>query len=185
MKDRTAIQYVDAREFGGAERIALRLAAAIGDTPGWRSVIAYHVEPGIAPLVSEARGLAIEVIPLPARGALRLGSLASFAMHMQATKPAVFHAHLPSPLASRGGLLAARTARVPAVVASAHLHVALPHVWQRARVRASRVDRYIAVSEAVAVGLESFGIGRDAIRVVPNGLVDIDSYGSRNGETKR
>jgi glycosyltransferase involved in cell wall biosynthesis len=183
MNHRTAIHYLDAREFGGAERVALVLAAGIGDAPGWRSVIAYHVEPGIAPLVSEARGLGVGLLPLPARGLLRGAGLTSLAMHMCAARPAVFHAHLPSPLAARGGLLAAAVARVPGVVATAHLHVALPHVWQRARVRASRVDRYIAVSRAVAVGLESFGISRHAIRVVPNGLVDVDAYGLPTGVT--
>ncbi len=185
MKDRTAIQYVDAREFGGSERVALAVAAGVADAPGWRSVIAYHLHPDVSPLISEARGLGIDLIPLPAHGLTRFWALASLAMHMRAAKPAVFHAHLSSPLAARGALVAAAAAGAPAVVATAHLHVPLPHVWQRARVRALRVDRYIAVSEAVALGLQSIGISRDAIRVVPNGLRNIDDYAPRTTETYR
>jgi glycosyltransferase involved in cell wall biosynthesis len=176
VKERTAIQYVDAREFGGSERVALTLAAGIGTTPGWRSVIAYHRASALAPLASEARALGIAAVPLSARGVKRLGSLASFAAHLRSAPPSVFHAHLPYPLAARGGLLAAAAADVPAVVATAHLHVPMRHFWQRARARRVRVDHYIAVSEVVRDGLRSLGIDANSVSVVRNGLPDIEAY---------
>jgi glycosyltransferase involved in cell wall biosynthesis len=183
MKQRTAIHYIDGREFGGSERVALSLAAGIDDTPGWRSVIASHRWPALAPLVAEARGLGLETTRLQPDGLKRLASVASMAVHMRRRRPSVFHAHLPDPLAARSGLVAAAAADVPAVIATAHLHVPLRRVWQRARARALRVDHYIAVSSAVGDGLQSLGIDPRSISVVHNGLVDVDSYahGTVNG----
>jgi glycosyltransferase involved in cell wall biosynthesis len=177
MKQRTAIHYIDGREFGGSERVALSLAAGIDDRPGWQSVIAYHQWPALAPLVAEARGLGLQTTPLRADGLNRLASVASLAVQMRRRRPSVFHAHLPDPLAARSGLVAAAAADVPAVVATAHLHVPLRRVWQRARARALRVDQYIAVSSAVGHGLEAQGIDRRSISVVHNGIVDVDTYG--------
>jgi glycosyltransferase involved in cell wall biosynthesis len=184
-KRRTAIQYVDAIEFGGSERVALTIAAGIAAAPGWRSVIAYHRASGLAPLATEAHALGIEAVSLPAHGLQRLRGLASYALELRSTPPSVFHAHLPNPLAARGGLLAAEVADPPAVVATAHLHVPLRRFWQRARARRSRVDHYIAVSEFIREGLRSWGVESDSISVVHNGVRDIEAYPSRKSGVQR
>ena len=129
--------------------------------------------------------MGIETVALPARGVKRLGGLASFAAHMRSTSPSVLHAHLPNPLAARGGLWAAVAANPPAVVATAHLHVPLRRFWQRARARGVRVDHYVAVSEAVGDGLRSLGIDANSISVVHNGVPDIEAYAGSKAGTVR
>jgi glycosyltransferase involved in cell wall biosynthesis len=68
----------------------------------------------------------------------------------------VFHAHLSSPVAAKYALLAAVLARVPAVLAT--VQVIAPHRPDRSTLRQLRllargVDRYLAVSHAIAAAL--------------------------------
>jgi len=93
---------------------------------------------------------------------------------LRAEQPAVFHAHLCSPLACKDGLFAAVLARIPAVMATAHLFPELQinrFVYAQHRFLATRVDRYIAVSHEVARRLpQTFHIPSCKINVVHNGI---------------
>jgi glycosyltransferase involved in cell wall biosynthesis len=85
----------------------------------------------------------------------------------------VFHAQLTWPLSCKYGLLAARLARVPAVVATAHSRYQIaPVLARQPRVIARCVDRYLAVSQGVARQLrEDFRIPARKVSLVRNGIV--------------
>jgi len=93
---------------------------------------------------------------------------------LRAEQPAVFHAHLNSPLACKDGLIAAVLARIPAVIATAQLfgELSVSHfVYAQQRFVAAGVDRYIAVSHEVARRLhQAFHIPARKINVVHNGI---------------
>lgn len=83
---------------------------------------------------------------------------------------AVFHAHLPWTLRCTRGIVAARIARIPAIVASQQLYQ-LPHErGPRAKqALVSRfVDRYIAVSSAMGEELRSVVAHPDRVAVIHN-----------------
>ena len=168
---RTVIHYSDSRVFGGTERAILRLIAAT-DAARWRHVLLHH-ETAPEPLVSGARalGTGVQCVPIVA-GKLDVPHLVALIGCIRRQDAAVFHAHLHWPLACKYGIAAARAARVPAVVATAQLHVELAHagfVDLQHRLMTAFVDRYIAVSADVAANLERrFGVGASKITVVPN-----------------
>jgi glycosyltransferase involved in cell wall biosynthesis len=172
---RTAVHFIDSAEFGGAEQAMLHLLAGL-DRRRWRPVLFHHSEPGLAPLLNQATGLNVKLQEVP-----RIRSkpsiapwLLEFRRELRAERPAVFHAHLNGPLACQPALLAATLARVPAVVATVQLFVKLSLSWfiyAQQRFLASRVDRYIAVSDEVAARLrQTFHIPAGKLDVVHNGI---------------
>jgi len=170
MPDRLVVQFVDSREVGGAERSVVHLSSALASSSHWRPLIVYRESPQLVALMAEAQGLGLETRPLPTSRIAGVGTLASLTRALRETRPQVFHAHLPWPLAARIPLIAAGLARVPAIVATAHLHVTLPYPWQRLRARVAPVDRYLAVSNYVARGLVDNGINPNRIAVIHHGI---------------
>jgi glycosyltransferase involved in cell wall biosynthesis len=174
---RTVVHFIDTAEFGGAERALVHLLTRL-DRRAWRPVLFHHDEPGLKPLVDAVDAAAIErrVVP-PMRGPRGLARVPGFARALRAAGAAIFHAHLNWPLACSGGLLAAARARIP-TVATVQLFSAFPRastMGLQRRLVPRRVDRYIAVSEAVAEDIvRHLQVPRDRIRVVPNGVA-IDS----------
>jgi glycosyltransferase involved in cell wall biosynthesis len=132
-----------------------------------------HHDTAPAPLVAGARalGASVQCVPVVA-GKLDVPHLVALIGCIRRQEARVFHAHLHWPLACKYGIAAARAARVPAVVATAQLHVELPHdgfVDLQHRLMTAFVDRYIAVSEDVAANLgRRFGVSASKITVVPN-----------------
>src|SRR5512136_2048631 len=124
---RTVVHFTDSSGFGGAEQALLILMAGL-KRQGWRSVLMYHVSPGITPLIEGATELDVELWPVPRmpdglQGARRVWP---FSRELRARRPDVFHAHLTWPLACKFGLMGAILARVPALVATVQLYVEFP-----------------------------------------------------------
>lgn len=171
----TVVYFTDSVAFGGAEQMMLHLLAGL-DRERWRPLLLYHPGPGVAEMLQQAHALAVDTLgvpamPLGAEGARRVLALRAL---LRRIRPAVFHAHLRWPLACKYGIVAAILARVPAVVATAHLFVALPYNRSerlQQRLIANGVHRYIAVSREVADRIhETFAIPRPKLTIVPNAV---------------
>jgi glycosyltransferase involved in cell wall biosynthesis len=174
----TVVHFIESAVFGGTERVLLQILAGL-DSRRWRSVLAYHPGPGIAPLLQEARGLEIELRAVPRMDRPHdLRRLSAFIQMLRATRPAIFHAHLNWPLACKYGLAAAAISNVPAIVVSEHVYVPVP--WRCSillqRLLATRINRYIAVSREVAQRVrDNFALPAGKLQVIYNGI-DVEAY---------
>jgi glycosyltransferase involved in cell wall biosynthesis len=149
--------YTDSRVLGGAENAMFMLAESL-DPEAWRTTLLVDDAAGVEPLLERAGELGVPVrrlpsLPLGLVGARRVPSLARM---LRAERPDVFHAHMSSPLAAKWALSAAVAARVPAVVGT--VQVISDYVPDRStllqlRLLARGVDRYLAVSRAIAAEL--------------------------------
>jgi glycosyltransferase involved in cell wall biosynthesis len=168
------VLFTDTAGFGGAEQMLLALATGL-DRGRWRPVIAHHPD-GADVLAARADALEIERWPVPRMpdGATGARRLPRYVRSLRRRRPAVLHAHLTWPLACKFGLLGAVAARVPAVAATVQLFLdhrptALASVQYRLLTRS--VGRWIAVSSAVADGLEhTLDWPPDRIEVVYNAV---------------
>jgi glycosyltransferase involved in cell wall biosynthesis len=162
------VHFVETAAFGGCEQSMLHLAAGL-DRRHWRPVVLHHPEPGLAPLLLRAEQLGIET-----RGVRRAGGPRGLVRALRDLQPDVFHAHLHVPLACTSALMAATLARVKAVVATEQLWVDLSgarSLYLVSRLVGRLVDRYVAVSHAVAAQLRSpYGVPGGKVVVVPNGI---------------
>jgi glycosyltransferase involved in cell wall biosynthesis len=166
--------YVDSAAFGGAEQCLLNVLGEL-DRERWRPVLLHHPEPGLAPLLAQAERLDVALRETPrVRWRTGYAAFAPLVRRIAAERPAVFHAQLTWPLACKHGLLAAAITRGPSLVATAHLfieHVVTARVRLQQRILTPLVQRYVAVSRAVAAHWErDLGVPRDKLRVVPNGI---------------
>ena len=116
---RTVVHVSDSSQFGGTEQALLHLLGCL-DRTEWRPVLYYRRGPGVAPLLDKIRSLELEARPLPETWP-RVDRLRRLIRELRDLRPAVLHAHLHWPLACRLGIVAARAARVPAVVATSQL----------------------------------------------------------------
>jgi glycosyltransferase involved in cell wall biosynthesis/aminoglycoside phosphotransferase (APT) family kinase protein len=161
---RTVVHYTDARATGGAERVALALLRGL-DPGRWRPVLVVHDHAALAGLIREARGLdvAVHVVPAPG-GPGGLSALLPLARVLRNLRPAVVHVHRSWARSGNVGVLAARLARVPAIVSTEHLYLeSTPRRGRLVRRLVDvSVDRHIAVSEHIAAAL------RDRLRVSPS-----------------
>ncbi|HEY0317892.1 MAG TPA: glycosyltransferase [Solirubrobacterales bacterium] len=149
--------YTDSRVLGGAENAMFMLAESL-DPEAWRTTLLVDDAAGVEPLLERAAelglpGRRLPSLPLGLVGARRVPSLARM---LRAERPDVFHAHMSSPLAAKWALSAAVAARVPAVVGT--VQVISDYVPDRStllqlRLLARCVDRYLAVSRAIAAEL--------------------------------
>jgi glycosyltransferase involved in cell wall biosynthesis len=174
----TVVHFIESAAFGGTERVLLQILAGL-DARRWRSILLHHPEPGIAPLLDEARRLGVELRAVPRMERLRdLRHLPALVRMLRSIRPAIFHAHLNWPLACRFGLGAAAIANLPAIVATEHVYVPVP--WRRSillqRLLATRIDRYFAVSHEVAQRLhQNFDLPDSKLQVIHNGI-DLGAY---------
>ena len=170
---RTVIHFTDSTAFGGSEKMLLTVLENL-DRRTWKPLLMHHPGPGIEELLDGARHLGVDARPVPrvspgagARGRKALGA------EIGADRPAVFHAHLSWTLRCSEALRAARSARVPAVVATQQLFSEIQHPLEmlRQRLVASSVDRYIAVSVDLARRLGATPLfPRRKIRVIRNAV---------------
>ena len=170
---RTVVHYSDSATFGGTERAILRLMGAM-DRGQWRVVLLHHADAPSA-LVEGVRSLGAETREVRrVKGKLDVGALSALAAAIRSVGPSVFHAHLHWPLACKYGIAAASAARVPAIVATAHLHVEIDRagfVDLQHRMVSQIVHRYIAVSRDVASNLvRRFHVSEAKIIVIPNAV---------------
>ncbi len=172
---RTVVHFTDSAQFGGTEQAVLHILAGL-NRRHWQPVLFHHHEAGLTPLFERAKSLDVRLRPIPrVQGRRSLVTwLPRLIKELRAEQPAVFHAHLNSPLACKDGLIAAVLARIPAVIATAQLfgELSVSHfVYAQQRFVAAGVDRYIAVSHEVARRLhQAFHIPARKINVVHNGI---------------
>lgn len=174
---RTVIHFTDSHTFGGTEQVLLHTLAGL-DRQHWRPVLFHHPEPGIKPLLDKAQKFNVKLQTVPRIRTIRdIRRLLQFIRALRTECPVIFHAHLTWPLSCKYGLVAAILARTPAIVATAQLYVdpwELPKkcfLYAQPRIIATGIDRYLAVSQAVALQLcHSFHIPAKKIELVPNGI---------------
>ena len=160
--------YTDSRVLGGAENAMFMLLASL-ERGEWEPTLLLEDSPEVEPLRERAAALGVPVrlvapMPLGLVGARRVPALARL---LRRERPAVFHAHMSSPVACKWGLAAAVLARVPAVLGTVQVGAYEPpnrsaywQLWALAR----RVDRYLAVSREIAAELAG-GLGWPAPKV--------------------
>jgi glycosyltransferase involved in cell wall biosynthesis len=154
---RSTFFYTDSRVLGGAENAMFMLLESL-DRGEWQPTLLLDDAPGVEPLAARAAALGVPLrrlapLPLGLTGARRVPALARL---LRRERPAVFHAHMSSPVACKWALAAAVLARVPAVLGTVQVGEYEPpdhsaH-WQL-RLLARGVGRYFAVSRAIAVEL--------------------------------
>ncbi len=153
----SVVHFTDTHAFGGAERMLLTLAGGLAQRR-WRCVLLYHPGPGTVELSEQAQALGIETLRVARPSRRRdLSHLRRLVQLLARSRPSVFHAHLAWPLRCSYGLVAAALARRPAVIATQQL-LSTSGVGRRRlaqRLIGSCVDRYIAVSEAMARALRA------------------------------
>jgi len=172
---RRVVHYVDSDVFGGSEEVALHLMASL-DRARWEPVLLHHTGSGVARLADGAGRLGVRTnaVSRGERG-WRITGLPPLWRAIRAERPAIFHAHLSWPLACKYGVLAAWLARVPAIVATAHLYVEL-RGNRRPPVMLRPLRRIIAVSDEVKtryagelrVPARKLAVVRNGIRVPPS-----------------
>ena len=169
---RTVVHVSDSFQFGGTEQSLLNLLAEL-DRGEWRPVLYCRRADGVAPLRDGARRVKVEVRPLP-EGQPHVTRLIRLAGELRALRPALLHAHLHWPLACRLGIVAARAARVPAVVATSQLLMDARRTLSteaQHRILAGLIDRYFAVSHDLGQRLhERFAVPARKIQVIPNAI---------------
>lgn len=174
---RSIFFYTDSRVLGGAENAMFMLLGSL-DRGEWEPTLLLEDAPEVEPLAARAAALGVPVrriqpLPLGLVGARRVPGLVRL---LRRERPAVFHAHMSSPVACKWGLAAAVLARVPAVMGTVQVGAYEPDrssYWQL-RVLARRVDRYLAVSREIADELvERLGWPAEKVEVVYN-AVDAD-----------
>jgi glycosyltransferase involved in cell wall biosynthesis len=154
---RSIFYYTDSRVLGGAENAMFMLLESL-DRDRWSPTLLLDDAKGVEPLRDRAAELAVPVrgvepLPLGLSGARRLPALVRL---LRELRPDVFHAHMSSPLAAKWALSAAVLARVPAVLGTVQVisdFVPGRSTFLQLRLLARGVDRYLAVSQAIAAEL--------------------------------
>jgi glycosyltransferase involved in cell wall biosynthesis len=166
------LHYVDGGAYGGTERSLLQLVEGLG-RKGYECSIRCHQEAELARMCDEARAKGLSIRQVRPSGWRTPRVLYQLAREFRAFHPTILHLHMPSVLGCRDGVAAAALARIPVVIATVQLWIPQPqrlvvHVKQRLLSRF--IDRYVAVSRAIAAQLsEEFHVPREKIRVVHNG----------------
>lgn len=174
---RSIFFYTDSRVLGGAENAMFMLLGSL-DRGESEPTLLLEDAPEVEPLAARAAALGVPVrrippMPLGLAGARQVPGLARL---LRRERPAVFHAHMSSPVACKWGLSAAVLARVPAVLGTVQVGAYEPDrssFWQL-RLLARGVDRYLAVSREIAAELvEDLRWPAEKVEVVYN-AVDVE-----------
>jgi starch synthase (maltosyl-transferring) len=179
---RSIFFYTDSRVLGGAEDAMFMLLAGL-DRGAWEPTLLLEEAVGTEPLRERAAALKVPVfnvapMPLGLAGARRAFGLRRM---LRRHRPDVFHAHMSSPVACKWGLGAAWAARVPAVLGTVQV-ISAGYVPERStmlqlRLLARGVDRYLAVSAAIAAELAGgYDWPAEKITVVHN-AVELERFG--------
>ena len=180
------VHYVDTASFGGMEQTVATLIEHL-DTSTFENVLAHHGSPELRQLVARAEASGAQSWVLPDLGDGLLHSLPAFVAKLRSESVDIFHAHLNWPLAGHRGIAAAAVARIPAICVSEHAFVPIP--WRTSvaleRLLSACIDRYIAVSHAVAAKLiETFSFLRPKVEVVYSGVA-LERFDVRSTSHKR
>ncbi len=177
--NRTVVYYIDSATFGGTEQALLHLLAGI-DRQNWEPVIFHHAEPTLAPLLEGARSMNVNTQLVPRmQGFQTVSGLPRFTQQLREERPTIFHAHLNWLLSCKYGLLASILAHIPVVIATMQQYMKPPWgrtVYLQHRIVEKFIDRYIAVSDAVAQQLcQTFHVPANKIHVIHNSI-PVDRY---------
>jgi L-malate glycosyltransferase len=159
--------------FGGAEQVLLTSLRGLR-RDRWRSVLYYYRDAQVAPLLEGARSAGADtraISNVPSESILN--RIIRLARMLRLEKCVIFHAHLPLPEYCRIAVMAAALARIPVIIATAHLfqHAPSPRSLLYQRVLNIFVDRYIAVSHDLSRHLlHDLGIPPQKITVIHNGV---------------
>jgi glycosyltransferase involved in cell wall biosynthesis len=181
--------YSDSNVLGGAEQAMFMLLESLLleplDREEWRPTLLLDDRPGAELLAERAEALGVPVrligpLPLGLEGARGVPALVRL---LRRERPAVFHAHMSSPVACKWGLAAAVLARVPAVLGTVQVGGYEPpdrSAYRQLRALSRGVDRYLAVSHGIANELvEGLHWPRRKIDVVYNAVdlarVDVEA----------
>ena len=173
---RTIVHFTDTTGFGGAEQMLLTTLAGL-DRDRWRCVLMHYANAGAETLARTARSLDIETRTLPGKRGHAPGDVRVLMRAIQAERPALLHAHLIGAMRCTRGMLAARLAGVPAVVATQQLYPRSlsRRMRMRQRLISVIVDRYIAVSHAMAAVLRRGMLFKARVAVIHN-AVDVSAF---------
>ena len=171
---RTVIHFLDSNTMGGCEQVLLSLVANL-DRALWNPIVFHRESTGIAPLLTSLERMEVPCFPVHRIDRRNFfNGIRRFTSQLREASPDVFHVHLNWPLACRHELIAARLARVPAIVATAHLCSGLEGVrlaWLKQAVQVRTIDKYIAVSENVKEWLcRDLQVSGSKVQVVRNGV---------------
>ncbi|MBI4054968.1 MAG: glycosyltransferase [Elusimicrobia bacterium] len=158
------------RTWRGGQQQLLYLATHL-KAQGHRNTI---LCPPQAPLATEAAGRGLEIFPLSCRGEWDLWSLWKLRRWVRDLRPQVLHAH--SGHAVTYALFAA--CGNPHLRCVAHRRVDFPLSSPLSRIKYSRMDRILSISQAVRRVLEGEGLPQRKIRVV-HSAVDLKALRER------
>jgi glycosyltransferase involved in cell wall biosynthesis len=168
------VHFVEGDTLGGCEEVVKMLLWGL-DRRRWRPILFHQGGPRMAGIIRElSRGgiMCRNVPPIDRRNAAK--GLWTFVRELRNAKAVFFHAHLSWALGCRYELIAAKLARVPAIVATSHLCSMLPDTrisrWKR-HLQSGVVGRYIAVSDHVKKNLRAeLHLDESKVTVVRNGI---------------
>jgi glycosyltransferase involved in cell wall biosynthesis len=177
--NRTVVYFIDSTTFGGSEQALLHLLTGL-DRQRWCPVLYHHAEPGLAPLLEGAHRLGVKTRVVPRLQSFQtISGLPRFLQQLTVERPVIFHAHLSWLLSCKYSFLASFLTRVPKVIATMQQYMKPPWgrtVYLQQRLVEKFVDRYIAVSEAVAQQLcQTFKVPPHKIQVIHNSI-PVDWY---------
>jgi glycosyltransferase involved in cell wall biosynthesis len=154
---------------GGAEQVVIRLAAGL-DRSRFEPIVVCLDQPGVFAPVAEEAG--VPVTALGKRGALDARALVRLERLLVRRRVDVVHTHLWG--ADFWGRMAARAARTPIILSTAHNVDTWkkPYHFVADRLLARVTSRLVAVSDEVRHFYESRGVGRGRWQVVYNGVAD-------------
>ncbi len=166
----TVFHINDARGWRGGERQTLLLARGL-HALGHRSVLC---APAAGTLFAEAVRAGIETIDVPLRAEFDLFSVVKLRKAVRATRPHVVHTHTGH--AHTTGLLATCGMRGTKLVVSRRVDFHMrKNAFSRLKYRSSRVDKILAISNAVRDILLSDGVPAEKIGLAYSGI-DLEKF---------
>ena len=165
MKPRTVLHLNTEAGWRGGEAQTLRLAAGLRDR-GLRCLIVGV--PG-GELVRRASAVGLEVVPIPMRGELDLVAARALARILREERVDLLHAHTAHAV-TLGTLAGLATGGRPAAVASRRLSFPLRRAFLGRLKYSFRIDRVIAVSEAIRRLLLRQGLDPARVATVHSGI---------------
>lgn len=173
------VYYVDSDGFGGAEQVLYTLLRGL-DRDIWHPVLAYHPSPGISAFINSVEQLGVDTFQTSRIAGYRdIKGIREFSSKLKILKPRIFHANINWPLSCSGGIIAAFTARIHAIIGTQHLYEKLESrsLCAFQFLISLLVNRYIAVSADLADELAQ-AVPAYKIRVIQNGI-DFDRFSAQ------
>ena len=177
MNQLRVLHIIGGGEFGGAERHILNLCASLDPRKAAITVVCLFEEP----FARMAKETGVNVLVVPMRHKLDLGTLTRLTDVIKRNQPDLVHTH--GVRANLLGRLAAKMAGVNKIVTTVHSLLVrdYPDFWSRLanswteRLTRGLTDHFIAVSQGLKNALVEDGMPENKITVIYNGL-DLDRF---------